>query len=105
MPMPAALWAAAVSAARADGLYAAARTLHVDYGALKKHLEAADGRGAAKRPTFVELARGGSRPPGAESVGCVIEVEDHRGARRLHLNGLAPADLTALARMAWGAVE
>jgi hypothetical protein len=32
VPMPAALWAAAVTLARRHGLYTTARTLHVDYG-------------------------------------------------------------------------
>src|ERR1700693_5174445 len=55
-PIPKALWADAVALARQQGLYRTARALHLDYGGLKAHLEAADGHGGAGRPTFVELA-------------------------------------------------
>ena len=56
-PIPAALWAAAVTVARRHGLYPTARTLHLDYTSLKKHLQSADERAPAlASPTFVELA-------------------------------------------------
>ena len=42
--MPAPLWAAAVALARQHGLYTTARTLHVDYGSLKKRLDDAPSR-------------------------------------------------------------
>lgn len=42
-PMPAALWAAAVAFAQQDGLYRTARRLRVDYGTLKKRMDAAGG--------------------------------------------------------------
>jgi hypothetical protein len=46
--MPAALWAAAVALARQHGLYLMARALRVDYGALKKRMDAA---GAGRGPS------------------------------------------------------
>ena len=56
-PIPAALWAAAVTVARRHGLCPTARTLRLDYTALKKHLQSADERAPAlASPTFVELA-------------------------------------------------
>ena len=56
VPMPAALWDAAVAAAKRHGLYATVRALRVDYGALKKHLAvAAQATGAADRPTFIDV--------------------------------------------------
>ncbi len=51
--MPAALWAAAVALARRHGLYTTARTLHVDYGSLKKRLDATGAR-PAPSPAFIE---------------------------------------------------
>ena len=78
-PMPAALWTAAVAAARRHGLYLTARSLRVDYGALKAHVEAS-GRGTST-PTFVELTPANGLTAG-ESIGCVIEVEGRKGTRR-----------------------
>jgi hypothetical protein len=60
-PMPAALWTAAVALARHHGLYTTARTLRVDYGALKKRLVAAEA-GRVPPPAFVELPA--ARPSG-----------------------------------------
>src|SRR3990172_10404400 len=54
-PIPKALWAEAVALARRQGLYRTARALHLDYGGLKAHVEAADGRGAG-RPTVAGVA-------------------------------------------------
>ena len=98
--MPATLWDAAVAAARQHGLYRTARTLRVDYGALKKHLEARAGEAPAfASPTFVQLAPSGptSLVPGA----CVIEIDGPRGTLRIRLGGLALGDLVAVAQL-WG---
>lgn len=104
VPMPAALWDAAVAAARQHGLYPTARTLHVDYGALTKHLRAADPGDALASATFVELAP--TRPTTAVvPPACVIEVERPRGTMRIRLSGVAPCDLIALAQMAWGETQ
>ena len=98
-PMPAALWAAAVAAARQHGLSRTARTLRVDYGALKKHLEAsADTADALASPTFVEFASVMPASLGA----CVIEREGPGGTLRLRLPGLALPDLVALSRALFG---
>lgn len=99
-PMPAALWNAAVAAARQHGLYPTARALRVDYGALKTHLEASDARPALPMPTFVELTSAAPVTLG-DSIGCVIEIEAGSGTRRLRLSGLVPDALMVLARMAW----
>ena len=103
VPMPAALWAGAVAAAREHGLYTTARRLRVDYGALKKHLEAAaQATRAADRPTFIEVPAA----PVFEQTGavaCVIEIDGTSGTRRIHLQGLAPVDALAVARMVWSA--
>jgi hypothetical protein len=97
-PMPAALWTAAVALARQHGLYTTARTLHVDYGSLKKRLDAA-GAGSGPLPAFVELPA--ARPPGLGA--CVIELEARRGRRmRIEVSGVTRADLVALTQVAWG---
>jgi hypothetical protein len=96
--MPPALWNAAVAAVRQHGLYRTARTLRVDYGALKKHLEASAGEvPALASPTFVELAPSGPTSPGA----CVIEIDGPRGTLRIRVGGLALRDLVAVAQL-WG---
>ena len=96
--MPAALWAAAVALARQHGLYTTARRLHVDYGSLKKRLDAA-GAGRVLSPTFIELPA--ARPP--ELGPCVIALEG-RGGRRLRIEvaGVTVADLVTLTQVAWG---
>jgi hypothetical protein len=97
-PMPAALWTAAVALARQHGLYPTARALHVDYGALKKRRDAADG-GRVAAPTFVELPA--VRPPGLGP--CVIDLEAPRGGRmRIEVTGVTVADLVTLTQGAWG---
>ena len=99
-PMPAALWNAAVAAARQHGLDPTARALRVDYGALKTHLEASDARPALPMPTFVEVTSAAPVTAG-DPIGCIIEIEAGSGLRRLRLSGLVPDALMALARMAW----
>lgn len=97
-PMPAALWAAAIALARQHGLYTTARTLRVDYGALKKRRDAA-GAGRVPSPAFVEL-------PAARATGlgpCVIDLEAPRGRRmRIEVHGVTVADLVTLTQGAWG---
>ena len=99
-PIPGTLWAAAVSLARQHGLYRTARALRLDYAALKAHVARADGADAAReRPTFVELAPGGTRPVGEY----VIELEAPRGTTRVRVTGVAVVDLVALTRALGGA--
>ena len=97
-PIPKALWAEAVALARRQGLYRTARALHLDYGGLKAHVEAADGRGAG-RPTFVELAGSTLADRGTS----VIELTGPGGTVRLRVPGLALADLATLCRRLVGA--
>jgi hypothetical protein len=104
-PMPAALWAAAVAAARRHGLDQTARTRRVDDGALKKHLDASAERAANRHtaanpsPLLVELTRARLTSPAA----CVIELATPHGTRRICLNDLPLPDLLALGQRAWGA--
>ena len=95
-PIPPALWAAAIAVARQHGLCPTARTLHLDYTALKKRLAAAHvGHLTSASPTFVELPGPSALPE------CIIEVEGRRAILRIRLNGLARPDLIALSRAGW----
>jgi len=97
-PMPAALWAAASALARQHGLYTTARTLRIDYGSLKKRLDAA-GAGGVPSSAFVELPA--ARPTGLGP--CVIDLEGRRGRRmRIEVPGVTVADLVTLTQVAWG---
>jgi hypothetical protein len=96
--MPAALWAAAVALARRHGLYRTARTLHVDYGSLKKRLDTTGAR-RAPSPAFIELPA--ARPTGLGP--CVVDLEGPQGQRlRIEVTGVTVADLVTLAQVAWG---
>ena len=96
--MPAALWGAAIVLARQHGLYTTARALRIDYGSLKKRLDAA-GAGDGIAPAFVELPPAG-RPGGLGP--CVINLQVPRGGRmRIEVTGVTVADLVTLTR-AWG---
>src|SRR6266851_1934389 len=97
-PMPATLWAAAIALARQHGLSTTARALHLDYGSLKKRLDAA-GAGRVPSPAFVELPA--VRPSGLGP--CVIDLEAPRGGRmRIEVAGVTVADLVMLTQVAWG---
>lgn len=99
-PIPDALWALALEAARAHGLHQTARTLRLNHTALKQRLRAAGG--PAGRPpasaTFVELMPA----PTLGGPACTLELETPRGAKlRIQLQGIAPPDLAALSRTLW----
>ncbi len=114
--IPERLWASAVKAAATYGLCRTARTLRLDYSALKRHVAVSGGaapgprtdqrRGATLGPApddgapFIELA------PPARHVGseCLLELEDAGGAKlRLYLKGAVLPDLAALSRSFWSA--
>ena len=100
-PMPPALWRAAVAAARKYGLYATTRALHIDYGALKKRLDAVGAEPSAV-PTFLEIPL--TRPVPTEApAGYVIEIVGPRGTIRIHAPALALEQIATLTSVAWGA--
>ena len=96
-PLPPRLWAAAVALVSEHGLYGTARALHLDYGALKQHVDATD-RDERVHATsaFVEL------PSPSDRDACVIEVEGARTTVRLRLKGLALTDLAEFTRLVVG---
>jgi len=97
-PIPRALWASAVRLARRHGLYQTARTVRVDYGSLKRHVEAAD-EAARAQPAFVELPAAPAREAGAY----VIELTGPRATVHIRLAGVALADVATLSRILVGA--
>ena len=94
-PLPPRLWAAAVALVPEHGLYGTARALHLDYGTLKRRVDAID-RHERLTASFVEL------PPATDRDRCVIEVEGARTTVRLRLNGLTLTDLAELTRLVVG---
>lgn len=97
-PMPAALWAAAVSLARHHGVGPTARALGVDHGTLKIHIGAPPGDALTAGPTFVEVGA----VPAAGLGPSVIAMEGSRGRRlRIEVSQWTLADLLAVTQ-AWG---
>ena len=99
-PLPEGLWKAAAAAAREYGVFRTGQVLHLEYGKLKRVMNAT--RGKACSPTrFVELA------PLAALGGdeCVIELEGTRGKLRLLLRGSAAGSLAGLSRALWEVVS
>ena len=97
--IPAALWRAAVAAAREHGVSKVASALRLDYYGLKERLESApvSEPESAGRGGFLEIPL--LTPSSSE---CVLELEDGQGARlRVELKGAVPAELETLARTLW----
>ena len=102
--IPEPLWAAAVKVAGTYGIQRTAKTLRIDYYALKKRVEGAPAVTASTAPaetagaTFLEL------PPSAwpSPSECTLELENAVGAKmRVHLKGVEAPDLAALSRSFW----
>src|SRR5439155_26706828 len=107
------LWATAVELAREHGVSPTAQALHLEYGKLKRLLEAAGGvkksrpakapRAGPRRarfaapPAFVELMT----TPAAGLAECVIELEGRRGKLRIQWKGTTAPDLAGLSRALW----
>src|SRR4051812_10399311 len=88
-PIPDELWAAAVKAARQEGVNRTAQRLHLDAGKLKRLLLAADSRRrrAPRKPRFVELIAPASIPE------CLIEFESASGSKMsIHWKAAVPPD-------------
>jgi hypothetical protein len=115
--IPEPLWTVAVKMARTYGICRTARTLRVNYDALKKrikhHTAAVPSMPLGEAGTrFLELSlpadnslaapttSGPPRP--ADTCDCTLELENGAGAKmRVHLKSMAMPDLTALSRSFW----
>ena len=99
LPIPAALWTAAAESAREHGVFRASKALHLEYGKLKRMVEAGDGSARVKMApaTFLELV-----PPQAAALAeCLIELEGPRGKMRIQWRGATTPDLAGLSRVLW----
>ena len=101
--IPGPLWASAVRMASMYGIAHTAKTLRVNYTALKKRIEhEADVNPSVPQAspvaTFLELAP----PTRVGSCQCTLELENASEAKmRIHLQGDETPDLAALSRSFW----
>ena len=120
--IPASLWTSAVKLAGACGLCRTARTLGLDYNALKRRVASAAPHDSPGQKTARQKAAGATaarqKTPGQEPATafvelvppqracwpeCIVELEDPHGAKmRIHLKGAEAPDLAALSRSFWG---
>lgn len=95
--IPPPLWNEAAALARVQGVHPIARSLGLDYNALKRHVRAGGIAASPATPVatsaFVELALVPSSPPPAE---CTAELERRDGAR-MRVKLARCEDLLALA--------
>jgi hypothetical protein len=96
--LPKEFWQQAVTLAKEHGLNKTARALNVKYYSLKKHFDETSGDVSVSsklKPEFIELLPGTVTSGGAE---CMIEwVDGHSATVRMHIKGVGPSELTALA--------
>jgi hypothetical protein len=99
VPIPEALWAAATEAAREHGVFRTAKALHLDYGKLKRTVEAGPAAARPKMapPVFMELIP----PQSADPTECLIELEGPRGKMRIQRKGMTASALIELSRVVW----
>jgi hypothetical protein len=99
LPIPEALWASAAELARECGVFHTAKVLRLEYGKLKRMVEAAGPIGCtARAPTsFVELVTA----PAMSLSECLIELEGPRGKMRIQWKGSTGPDLAGLSRALW----
>jgi hypothetical protein len=97
-PVPEKLWEAAVGLAKDHPPGRIARILSLNYGALKRRIQAQERGGCAMEQAhhFVELSL---ERPEAE---CVMEMEDQKGGRlKVHMRGGSCFELLKLAEAFW----
>lgn len=107
LPIPERLWASAAQAAREHGVFRTAKVLHLEYGKLKRVVEAAPS--SPKRTTvdrlgpatFLELAPLPELPSRPSLSECLIELEGPRGKMRIQWKGSSAPDLASLSRVLW----
>ena len=90
---------AAAEAAREHGVFRASKALHLEYGKLKRMVEAgpAPARPTLAPATFLELV-----PPQAAGLAeWLIELEGPRGKMRIQWKGATAPDLAELSRVLW----
>jgi hypothetical protein len=99
LPIPEVLWSAAAEAAREHGVFRASKALRLEYGKLKRMVEAGPvpARPTIGPATFLELL-----PPQASGLAeWLIELEGPRGKMRIQWKGDTAPDLAGLSRILW----
>jgi len=99
-PIPAQLWAAAVSLTAKHSISQISKELVLDYSALKKRaaIKNKDSAASMSPADFIEVNLG---PPAAVSE-CIVEMQDILGAKmRMHFRGKTDFDLLQLAKAFW----
>jgi len=93
------VWAAAAEATRQHGVFRTAQILRLEYGKLKRRVDAAgpDTQRQAPPSAFVELVA----PQAAGLSECLIEMEGPRGKMRIQWKGTTAPDLGGLSRALW----
>jgi len=102
-PMPETCWTRATALAREHGVLRIARAVRIDFGALKRRVEAAAAEPEPRQPPtkFIELAPFAS--PGGEAV---LDLADDSGRKMtLRITGHVELDVTALANAFWSRSE
>lgn len=100
-PMPAELWAEAVSLARSHGVYRIASELRIGYESLRKRVAIEPDAGRASSAGFVEVE--GAQLVGAfESARTVVEFSDVDGAKFVvRLSDREELNVVGLAEAFW----
>jgi hypothetical protein len=96
-PIPQELWSQAVELAAVHGVYRTARALRLDYGALKRKVEARYGEVAPRdaAPTFVEVLS----PLSGDVAECAFEVQAAGGGTlRVAMKNVSSAVLSSIIR-------
>ena len=99
-PIPAQLWAAAVSLTAKHSISQISKELVLDYSTLKKRaaIKNTDSPASMNPPGFIEV---NLEPPAAVSE-CIVEMQDILGSKmRMHFRGKTDFDLLELAKAFW----
>jgi hypothetical protein len=89
LPIPEALWSAAAEAAREHGVFRTSKALHLEYGKLKRMVEAGPAASTTDKGA-------GNSPQAAGLAEWLIELEGPRGRMRIQSKGDTAPDLAAL---------
>jgi len=96
LPIPEGLWASAATVAREHGVFRTAKVLRLEYGKLKRMVEAAPG---SPQPSVAQTAFLELMPQPVGVADCLIEVEGPGGKMRLQWKGATASDLAGLIRL------
>jgi hypothetical protein len=98
--VPARFWSRAVELAATHGVAKVARTLRLDYTALKRRVTAASEPSAPEPAAFVEVSLG--LPVPVPVPGCVLALSDGQGRTlRIEWHAATPAEVAAVACRLW----